>query len=502
MLSDKIFSGRNTVLYAAIVFGVYIIYRISLIGLAMPDAGGVEGNIIYFIQRILDGQPFYTDPEKAPYAIAQYSPSYYYIVAAVARLAGAGPDDLLVLTGVNRSVSLFFNLGYITTVFLICRTIFSVSAKGSFVAAVLSFIFLEITSFGRPDSSNHFFFLLTLYFFMKALKKEETGGRSFSLITGAAIFAAVALFSKQTSFVLPLIIGSWLLWKKRYKQLLWFSGAWVVVVVIFLFIISQTLGYSLFYKNAVLGINNGIGLGWFRHTIFQPFYLGYGLLFLCLFIGIWFLVKKETRPLLHFSGTALVSLFILLNCIAFKNGSNPGYLTEWWTLLIILAAFYWKTICNSASQVNDKFPVALLWLVFTMKLVGISKSVLETTSPSLREAAYTAHANEKELADTIKSKLLENDKYVVFLNYHTADGYLSNLLFRNAVAPQMDIIGLAAYEGKVYDYSDLDRALTDGRIKWMVTKTTGVQKQFFRIPLDKFSFVKTAAGYNLYQFKP
>ena len=206
--------------------------------------------------------------------------------------------------------------------------------------------------------------------------------------------------------------------------------------------------------------------------------------------------------MLHFSGTALVSLFILLNCIAFKNGSNPGYLTEWWTLLIILAAFYWKTICNSASQVNDKFPVALLWLVFTMKLVGISKSVLETTSPSLREAAYTAHANEKELADTIKSKLLENDKYVVFLNYHTADGYLSNLLFRNAVAPQMDIIGLAAYEGKVYDYSDLDRALTDGRIKWMVTKTTGVQKQFFRIPLDKFSFVKTAAGYNLYQFKP
>lgn len=502
MLSEKFFSSRTTVLYAAIVFGVSIIYRISLIGLTMPDVGGVEGNIIYFIQRILDGQPFYTDPEKTPYAIAQYSPSYYYIVATIARLAGAGPDDLLLLTGVNRSVSLFFNLAYITTVFLIARNIYSVSARAAFVTAVLSFIFLEITSFGRPDSSNHFFFLLTLYLFMKVLKKEEAGGSTRLLTSGAAIVAVIALFSKQTSFVLPLIIGWWLLWKKKYNQLLWFSAAYIATAAAFFFMVSQLLGYTLFYKNAVLGINNGIGLGWFRHAVLEPFYLGYGLLFLCLFICVWFLIKKETRPLLHFSGTALVSLFILLNLIAFKNGSNPGYLTEWWTLLILLAAFYWKTICTAASQVSDKLPLVLLWFVLTMKLIGVSKSVLKTASPSLRAAAYTAYAQQKALADTIRSSLGENDKYVVFLNYHTADGYLSNLLFRHAVAPQMDIIGLAAYEGKVYDYSDLDRALTDGRIQWLVTKTTGVQKHFFRILLHKFDYVTTAAGYNLYRFKP
>lgn len=502
MYIDKIFSERNTVLYATLVCLVYIVYRISLIGLATPDIGGVEGNILYFIQRILDGQPFYTDPEKTPYAIAQYSPGYYYIVAAVAKLADVGPDNYLLLSAINRSVSLFFNIGYIITVFLLCRMIFSISMNKSVIASSLSFVFLEITSYGRPDSCNHVLFMLAIYFFMLGLKKEEMGKPFLSYVILAAITAAIALFSKQTSFVLPLLAGSWLLWKKKYRLLVYFSGTYFVIVAIFLFWINYALGLTLFYKNAVLGINNGIQLGWFRRNVFETFYIGYGFLFACFFIATWFILKKEKSNLLHYSATAMVGLFIILNFITLKNGSNPGYLTEWWTLVIILSAAYWQPISSMVSPISYKLPAVIVWLVLSIKLFTVSQALLKTTSAKLRTAAKVGFVREKELAIRIESNLESSDKYVVFLNYHTADGYLSNLLFRNAVGPQMDIIGLASYQGRVYDYSDLDRSLTDGSIKLMVTKANGHQKQFFGIRLDNFNLIDSAAGYKLYQFKP
>lgn len=480
----------------------YIIYRISLIGLATPDIGGVEGNILYFIQRILDGQPFYTDPEKTPYAIAQYSPIYYYAVAAVAKLSDVSPDNYLLLSAINRSVSLSFNMGYTVTVLVLCRRVFSISMNKSVIAAILCFIFLEITSYGRPDSCNHFIFMLAFYFFMLALKKEETEKPFLSYIILAAITAAVALFSKQTSFVLPLLAGCWMLWRKKYRSLIYFSATYFIIASLFLFWINHALGLTLFYKNAVLGINNGIQLGWFRRNIFEPFYIGYGFLFGCFFIAIWLIIKKEKSSLLQYSVTSMTGLFIFLNFITLKNGSNPGYLTEWWTLVIILSAAYWRSISRVVSPVSYRLPAIILWIVLSIRLFTVSQVLLKTTSAQLRTQAKAGYFREKELAAKIESKLGLSDKYVVFLNYHTADGYLSNLLFRYAVAPQMDIIGLASYQGTVYDYSDLDRSLTDGRIKWMVTKANVQQKQFFGIRLDNFRQADSAAGYKLYQFKP
>jgi hypothetical protein len=344
--------------------------------------------------------------------------------------------------------------------------------------------------------------MLAIYFFMLALKKEEAGNSFSSYIILAAITAAIALFSKQTSFVLPLLAGAWLLWKKKYRPLVYFSATYLLIVALFLFWINQTIGITLFYKNALLGISNGIQLGWFRRNVFEPFYLRYGFLFGCCFIAIWVIIKKEKSNLLHFSATALVVLFVILNFIALKNGSNPGYLTEWWTLVLILSAAYWQQISRLVSPVSYRLPAAILWIVLSIRLITVSQAVLKTTSPKLRAGARSGYNIEKEFADKIESKMGPSDKFVVFLNYHTADGYLSNFLFRHAVGPQMDIIGLASYKGNVYDYSDLNKALTDGRIKLMITKANGQQKQFFGIRLDHFSLTDSSAGYNFYQYKP
>jgi hypothetical protein len=502
MIPDKIFSYRNTVILCALVFLIYLVYRVALIFYPTQDAGGVEGNILYFIQRLLDGQPFYTDPEQAPYAIAQYSPMYYFIVSTIAKLTGVGPEDLLALFSVNRAVSLILNLGYILIVFRICKNIFLLSAGSSFAASALCFIFLEITSYARPDSLHHLLFMSTLYLFMGAIKKEEAGQRNTGLFILSAVLAAIALFAKQTSFVLPVVIGAWLLMQKNFGGLLKFGSIYVITVGVCLVIVDLTLGLSLFYKNAVLGINNGISISWFKSAVINFFYLRFGLFFIAAFILLLFLMRKETGRLLHFSKTILFLLFLLLNFIALKNGSNSGYLTEWWTLVIILSCYYAGKLYSKGSRGRLTFAGMLLWLAIVLKPVLMYPAMSNTVSPAARSSALAYFKTQQKFADRIKQLVSATDKYVLFLNIYTPDSYLCNLLFCNTAAPQMDILTLASYPRKKFDYTDFEKSLTDGRIKWMVMQTTGPQKQFFSIKMDKFELAGTEAGFNLYQYKP
>lgn len=140
-MNTCIFSDRSITVVSFFLFLVYFIYRIILIFYQHPDAGGVEGNIIYFIQRLLDGLTIYTNPERAPYAIAQYSPLYYYLVAGASKLIGLTSDDILSIYMVSRSISLFLNIIFIFIIYLTANRAFSVSKEKSISVAIAAFIF-------------------------------------------------------------------------------------------------------------------------------------------------------------------------------------------------------------------------------------------------------------------------------------------------------------------------------------------------------------------------
>ncbi len=485
------------------IFFLYLIYRVLLMFYPNPNAGGVEINIIYFIQRLIDGQSFYTDPELTPYAIAQYSPLYYYITAGVAKIFGINADDLLKIYFINRGVSLLLNLAYISVVFIILKKVFSVSSRYSFYVAVFAFIFLEITSYCRPDSLNHVFFMLSLYYFLLGIKSSEERKEENRFILLAAAIAGVALFCKQTSFILPVIFGSWLLSQKKFKKIFLLAIVYGATVTCILLLIYFTTGdLILFYKNAIVGINNGIGLNWFRTVILPDYYYGFGLLFLLAAIGIFFFLRKEKSPLLRFSFFLLLALFGLLNFVALKFGSNPGYFTEWWTVLFFLLAYYWPVIKQNAAVADVRIPNTIIASCLLVKIVLLARPFNEMFINKPYTKALEQYNAEKRFAEKILEKMPSQDELSVFCNYYTADYYMSSLLFRNAVVPQMDIVILASYREKEYDYSDLEKSLTNGSIKWMLMRTTGLQKKFFNINLDKFQLVDTEAGFNLYEFKP
>lgn len=503
MWPDKIVNGKNTTALAFIVFLLFVVYRVVLIFFPSPDIGGVEGNVVYFIQRILDGQSFYTDPEQAPYAIAQYSPLYYYLVAGVAKLCGISADDVFSVFVTGRIVSLVLNLGTISVVYYLCRNIFSVSFRRSLVAAVMTFIFLQLTSFARPDSLYHFFSLISVYFFWGSIKKENSGWTfQRKQILLAAFFSVITIFSKQTGFILPLVMGTCFLIFKQYKALLYFSTVYILVLVLMLAGVYAITGITLFYKNAILGINNGISLGWYKNEFINSFYLKWGLLLVPLFIIVLNFARQEKDRLLRCAGIMLLLIFIFLNLIGLKMGSVSGYLTEWWILLFVLVSYYWPRFVIRKYNWSNYFAPLLLCVILIIKAITIAGPLMEKTRTLSSSNRMQWYDNDKAVAAMIKSKLQAEERFPVFMNLYTPESFLSNLLFREAAAPQLDILVFSTYPRHKYNYHDLETGLQDGRFPYMIMKDNGMPKRFFDISLDKYALMQSLNGYNLYKFQP
>ena len=147
-----------------LTFLIFLLYRILLIKTVQTDLGGIENAVVYFIQRSLAGISIYTDPELAPYSINQYGPLYYMLAHFAGSIAGTDPDDVLSVFMLNRTISLVLNILYVSVIILIASHIFSLGTRKSMAAAVICFIFLEITSFARTDSLKHFLIFLSIYF--------------------------------------------------------------------------------------------------------------------------------------------------------------------------------------------------------------------------------------------------------------------------------------------------------------------------------------------------
>jgi hypothetical protein len=212
--------------------------------------------------------------------------------------------------------------------------------------------------------------------------------------------------------------------------------------------------------------------------------------------------KRPASELLRFAMFAMVFLFLFLNAIALKNGSNPGYYTEWWTMLFILTAYYWPDLEAVVPGKHRIIPAALVILVLAIKLMLLAKPIYKMTIENPPARMIANYREEQKIATELITQLKPGDRYVIFPNFYTADSYLSSLLFRHMSMPQMDIIVLAAYPQKTYNYNEFVSRLKTGGFRWVLTRISGPQQQFFDIPLSNYEWQKTIGGFNIYQFKP
>lgn len=492
--------GNYLLIFSWIVFAVFLSYRLLIIVYPQPDAGGVEGNVIYFIQRILDGQALYSNPELPPYAIAQYTPLYYYLVAGTAYLFSIQPDDVLSIYITSRILGLILNLAFMIVAFRIARLVYEIPKDKSLLVSILAFIFLEITSFSRPDSLYHVLFLLAMYFFLDTVKGDKNK-TSNSRVIWFGILAALALFAKQSAILLPIVGSAWFIWNREFKDWLIFCVSYGVILFLGLAILFFSGDLQLLYMNVITGISNGISPGWFRNVIMADFYLYFGWIFVIVAGVLILRFRKDTLPLQMGSCYLLVALFILNNLLAIKNGSNPGYFTEWWTLVMILTASNWTWFQQRSRSFTIYMPGLIITVILFIKMAIISSPLIHMAKEYPFARQTRVFNNEMEIAQQLRSDRKSDTPYYIFTNFNTAESYLSNILFREAVMPQMDIVGLASYPQKKYDYSDFVRRLQSGEFSWMIMRMTGPQKRFFENVLDDYILSDNDRGFNIYEFK-
>lgn len=500
MLFKNIFSSRSTFFFCIVVFVAYLFYRVILIFYPTPDIGGVENNVIWFIQRILDGGHLYTDPNVAPYSIAQYFPLYYYINAGIARLLGINADDVLSLFVLSRTVSLFFNLTYVALIIVTAKNIFNCRTHYAYVAGIFTFIFLEITSFSRPDSLNHALFLLSFYCFATRLKKNEAGIKGTNYLLLSAFFAACALFSKQSSLVLAIIMLVWFLKRKEIRLIFIWLLVYATTISVVLFIVNFESGLTPFLQNTIGGINNGISTYWFFHNIINDFYRQFGLLWIPALVLVIGLLKKETETHYQFTVISIIIVFIFSNLIALKWGSSPGYFTEWVTFIFVCIAAYWDIITVSLKELYSRIGAAILVVILLVKLLLIFYPTWNMIRPGAKQIAWEKYYQQANLARDIKSKLHHTTGSTVFNNVYSPEFYLNNLLFRECVMPQFEVVIFGTWKNKVFDYTGFRKALNSGEIKYVVEKS-GSPHQFMDITLSKFQIIDTISRqYHIYKF--
>ncbi|RJP67947.1 MAG: hypothetical protein C4532_13775 [Candidatus Abyssobacteria bacterium SURF_17] len=238
--APRAFAERITFLVRCALASIAVIYLLTYLCLFLfriryPfELEWLEGSLVNHVTRILSGERFYVKPslEFVPFF---YTPLYFYLSAAVAKVVGQGFVPL-------RLISFISSLGCFAVIFLFVR-----KETGNSFAALLAMGLFAATyriggawlDLGRVDSLFIFFLLMGLY-----LVRFAGSARGWIL---AGIMFSLAFLTKQTTLaILAPIVLYCILFSPR--RALFFIGTVVVIIGISTLILDRVYdGWYTYY---------------------------------------------------------------------------------------------------------------------------------------------------------------------------------------------------------------------------------------------------------------
>ncbi|WP_420146928.1 ArnT family glycosyltransferase [Spirosoma sp.] len=479
------------------VLGLATLYvRIKVIFLVNPDVGGIENNVIYSVLRVLAGYPLYQNPEQAPYAITQYSPIYYYLVAGVSKLTGLTSDAVYEVYIVGRCVSLLANFFYAWGILLLARRI-QLPTPVSVLISILAFTLLPPQSYGRPDSLYSAFVIWTIW----AVLRWNVSGVSKRVNYGSvltALLASIALFSKQSALCLPIIVGGYLLFFSGKPLHFFLFLSWFTLFLGMLYVSLFHQEATIIYTNVIRGVNNGIDLGNFRYNLVDHYLRPFSWLVVpALAISIRYIVYE--RPERQFIGLATLGIFLFALATGLKWGSALNYFTEFTGLSCLLVAdALWQLRHAQSDWANVGRLGILLGLVWVIPINAMNFNWGRTFG---KPVDMTLYRHEQTVAQYVRNELKHHPEYLVYSTLYNSS-YLNAFLVRNCIVPQQDLIIGSAYPLRSFDYTDLNKAAQDGRIQFVVSRDSEKEAPLSPpIFLHNYEPIKSLEGYTVYKFK-
>jgi hypothetical protein len=480
-----------------LTFIFFLAYSLVLVFSQSPNIAGVENNTVYFIQQLLDGSSLYTNPAQPPYAIAQYGPLYYQLVAGIGKIAGLSADDVMGVFVLSRVVSIVLFLLTAFFAYLVSRKIFLFSRHRSWLLFAVVFIFFELSSFARADSLANSVYFFSLFLFLAGLKKAGSGKGSIALVLAAAL-AGLAFFSKQSSLTLPAICGLYLLLVKQYRSFFYYTASFVIVLVAGLLLIHFTAGIDVFYQNVGNGVDNGFDISTYLGYIIREFLGQKGLLWLVLMLVTGMVMAKKKDSLSRFLALLMLLQFIFSLILALKKGSSSNYFTEWWIIVLIATAWCWDEFSGILSGIDNRLPAVLIIVILFFRATFIIYPFYEQVQPGYRANANKKYAEEKAVALFIREKMMGKSQRV-YNNIFSPDTYLNSLLFREAIMPQHDVVVFGTYYRDVYDYSLFRKQIEEGTIAYIVDKPGEQEAVKLKIDMSNYKEIAAMGGYHIYE---
>jgi 4-amino-4-deoxy-L-arabinose transferase-like glycosyltransferase len=220
-----------------VAIGVYLFVALSRLGYPFA-VDSLEGNSLVEVHRILAGQPLYPAP-TAGYVPDGYTPLYFYVAAAAARVLGVSYLPL-------RLVSLLSSLACFALLARLVQRETGSAAAGTGAAGVFAATYFVTGTWFDTARVDSLFLALSIGGLYAARRMRGTGGA----IAAGVLFAAAAL-TKQTGLAEGIVVIAVLLTGPRRRL------ACVTALAEFIVFSISTL---------VLRLTSG---GWYTYYVFK-----------------------------------------------------------------------------------------------------------------------------------------------------------------------------------------------------------------------------------------
>jgi hypothetical protein len=462
---------------------------------AIPYVFGFDTNVLFTIGKYLKTGELYTNPNTAPFDIAQYMPLYYEVVAFIGRVARIPYDDHVSLMILARMVSVGASLLSLTTFILIARRHLGISLLSALAAVSIAYVAASPWLFtARPDSLALLVTSFALFLTLEALSKPSL---ILCLLATLAAFAAVC--TKQSAVIVFLFVNGALLLDPRTRR---YALGSLLVAAVATGIICWHYG-RFFPANVVDGLNNGIALSWtWEYTYFPYFSQWYCF---TVVVGAFLLasllpggtVTCNQRLILVFSLTTFG--FNVLT--ALKWGSTPNYFIEFNFCAGLLAAALCSTKEERSTSLrfSNLAPVFLISYAILVPVHLVQELYwnywlkINPSSSFTRPVEAFQWSNFQPLKAMIKTDSLFKEGGHILSFSKPMTLVCSDV----CIIPQIEVAE-RCYKQKAWDNHEFARMVREGQVKFIISEKPELQKEFLGVSLHQFKLTTELSG--LYVF--
>jgi hypothetical protein len=479
------------------------LYTLGLALSGSPNIRGVEQNVVFTVQQVMIDAPLYPNPNAPPFAITQYSPLYYIVVAEVANLFGIIPGDQVAqVYVVGRLLSWSMALLITMLVFLVARLYGARNILSIAVAATTLTITIPWYSLIRPDAMMALWGVATVALYSGFLLNPNHRYATLMLVVCGCV-GFLAFLSKQNGAIFLVPVGIFALLRLQIREMI-FLGVGVISSALLTSLVFNSY-YSLIpsdtnfiYQHIIDGVDNGISLrsAYLKLysiyiTQFLPFIAFPLAAIIYLALNLW---SKEWRQLdttvLFFAlATGIITVAYMISGL--KIGSAIHYANE---PMIIAMLFLVRFITvnplprSAVEHTLVKIAAATFWICF------LGAALITSFALYMDEIPVNAH--EQYEIDTIvflESAVKEQPDIYIY----SSSRRVNNVLFDQIIIPHPDIARLNHFRGLV-NYSLIGELLETGKLAYIVVETgEPLPEYIYANPVDNSAFRLVKQGDDL-----